>query len=91
MWSSKKEDAAITLSCTILTQAADGPIAELHHRQPVRLPEAAWARWLNAEMGVEEMAEVASPGAALAFYEVDRAVNSGRASGARLVQRLGED
>jgi len=35
------------LTCTILTTAAEGTPATIHHRMPVMLDPAAWDRWLS--------------------------------------------
>ncbi|HEX5740429.1 MAG TPA: SOS response-associated peptidase [Pilimelia sp.] len=36
------------LTCTILTTAAVGPLAEVHDRMPLLLPRDRWGRWLAA-------------------------------------------
>lgn len=86
LWDKWRVDEGIELlSCTILTTPAIGALKHLHHRMPVRLPRDQWDRWLDwdtqpdftmaSKLGAED----------LEFYEVGRAVSSGRASGAELI------
>ena len=82
------EDARPLLSCSMLTMEADGAMAELHHRQPVRLPESQWEEWLRPRGNKEQVLEHFLPSDTLEFYRVDQAVNSGRASGAELMEPL---
>ena len=43
------EDPDPLFSCAILTTAAKGPIADVHERMPVILPEALWGAWLAGD------------------------------------------
>lgn len=86
LWDQWRVDEGITLlSCTILTTEAEGPIERLHHRMPVRLPEERWSDWLNPESRPDRVIEQKLSGDDLMFWEVDRAVNSNRASGSQLI------
>ena len=86
LWDRWRVDEGIELlSCTILTQASDGPIERLHHRMPVRLPEDQWDAWIDPLSNPEMIAETALGGDDLIFWEVDRAVNSNRAAGSHLI------
>ncbi len=38
---------ATLTSCTIITAAATGELAEIHDRMPLALPRSAWNRWLD--------------------------------------------
>ena len=78
------------LSVATLTMPADGAMAALHHRQPVRLDREHWAGWLAAEMDTEATLDAAIPSESLSYYRVGKAVNSGRAHGADLVEPLEE-
>lgn len=86
LWDQWRVDEGISLlSCTILTMESDGPMQRLHHRMPVRLPEARWDAWLDPEVKAETVMEAALSAEDLIFWEVDRAVNSNRASGSELI------
>ena len=89
LWDQWSVDEGITLlSCTILTMAAIGPVKHLHHRMPVRLPRAQWDDWLDWDAVPDKVLQNRLGGDDLAFYAVDRAVNSGRASGPDLTRSL---
>jgi len=74
------------LSCTILTTPAVGRIKNLHHRMPVRLPMDKWNDWLDPDSSPDRVLEHMQGSADLEFWEVDKAVNSGRAQGEDLVR-----
>ena len=40
-------DGEVIDSCTIVTRAAEGSVAELHDRMPLVLPEASQEQWLR--------------------------------------------
>lgn len=89
LWDQWRVDEGISLlSCTILTMDSDGPVQRLHHRMPVRLPEANWDAWLNPEVKADAVMEAALSAEDLIFWEVERAVNSNRASGSALITPL---
>ncbi len=74
------------LSCTILTTPATGLIKNLHHRMPVRLPMEKWDAWLDPDSNPMRVLEHRRSGEDLEFWEVDMAVNSGRAQGEGLIK-----
>ena len=37
-------------TCTIVTQEAVGPVADIHDRMPVEVPESWWERWLDPDL-----------------------------------------
>ena len=77
-------------SCTILTAAADSAIDHLHHRMPIVLREDCWEDWLSPDTEVEDARKLLDQnrGGELVSYQVGRAVNSSRASGAKLIEPL---
>lgn len=79
------EEGISLLSCTILTMESDGPVQRLHHRMPVRLPEDAWDAWLDPNTPADAATQHALSAEDLIFWEVDRDVNSNRASGSALI------
>jgi putative SOS response-associated peptidase YedK len=88
LWDKWRVDEGIELlSCTILTTAATGRVKHLHHRMPVRLPMEKWDDWLDPESDPDRVLGDMRGGEDLVFWEVDRAVNSGRAEGAELVKK----
>jgi len=83
-------DGAEHLSCAILTKAAAGRIAEVQERMPVVLPEAAFERWLAAD--VTEPEDVASllerARADFEYYRVSTRLNAAKTDDAELMQPL---
>ena len=65
-------------SCTILTAAAQRPMAQLHDRQPIILDPAFYDRWLDPATSVPDAREILKHDidGQLQFYRVDRLVNS---------------
>ena len=39
-----------TRTSTIVTQEAVGPMADIHDRMPVEVPESWWERWLDPDL-----------------------------------------
>jgi putative SOS response-associated peptidase YedK len=64
------------LSATILTADAEGPLAQIHDRSPVALPEEWWDQWLApATQGDQALVDAAVAVSrtvmeSLNFYEV---------------------
>ena len=89
LWDRWRVDEGIELlSCTILTTAALGPVKHLHHRMPVRLPEAMWDAWLDWDENPDRILENKLGGDDLGYYEVDRAVGNARNEGAELISAV---
>lgn len=74
--------------CAIVTTAANERIATVHHRMPVVLASDDWPLWLGEAGHGAAVLMRAAPEDALDMYRVDRAVNSNRASGPRLIDPL---
>ena len=71
----------------IVTSAADGELAEIHHRQPVILNQADVNRYLNLELqGSAFLIERKSPD--LIFHEISKDVNKPTNNTASLIQKL---
>jgi len=81
-----------TLSCAILTTQALGPIAEVHERMPVVLPEAAFGAWLEPAMHdaavATTMAQAPMAPEDFEHYPVSRRVNNARNEGPDLIEPL---
>lgn len=81
-----------TLSCALLTTQALGPVAEVHERMPVVLPEEDHDAWLDPALHdasvVTAMArEPMAPGE-FEHYPVSRRVNNARNEGPDLIEPL---
>lgn len=91
-WSQSPQHQALE-SCTIITTAATGSLARLHHRVPVVLSQPAFTRWLDP--GLQEVAALedllrAPADEMLTAYPVSRRVNNARNEGPELVAAVGE-
>lgn len=76
------------VTCAIVTTGANETMSAIHHRMPVVLEPADWAKWLGEEgKGAAALMRAASENA-LKFHRVDPKVNSNRASGADLVEPI---
>jgi putative SOS response-associated peptidase YedK len=67
-------------TCAIVTAAAAGAIAQVHHRMPLALPDDAQEQWLSGGDAVLSQE--------FAFYPVKKTVNNSRAEGPELVEPL---
>jgi len=78
------------LSCAILTKAAEGPVAAIHDRMPVVLPDQAHAGWLDPAL---KDASAYAREHALAWefvhHPVSKRVNNARNEGADLIEPSG--
>lgn len=78
------------MTCTVLTTEAVGPLAEVHARMPLLLPEQRWASWLADGAGSVEL--LAAPDerwlAGIEIRPVGTAVGDVRNNGAHLTERL---
>jgi len=75
-------------TCAIVTTAANTHVSKVHHRMPLILDPDDWPLWLG-EAG-KGAARLMVPGGqgVLAYFRVDMAVNSNRASGPRLIDPI---
>jgi len=85
IWQDWEREGQRLTTCAIVTTDANRPMAAIHHRMPVIVEPADWPLWLG-EAG-HGAAALMRPAAdeTLAFYRVDRAVNSNRAAGPGLI------
>ena len=75
-------------TCAVVTTGANQSMARIHHRMPVIIAHEDWPLWLG-EAGHGAAALMMAPeDALLQFHQVDRAVNSNRASGPELIEPL---
>lgn len=73
-------------SFTIITQAAFGPMLELHDRTPLMLKPAVLSEWLHGS--IDEAAAIAAGAGTpeLAWHPVSRAVGNPRSNGPKLIE-----
>ena len=58
----------------IMTSAANGDLAAIHHRQPLVLPQDAWPGWLTGSAAQAESLCIAAPSNWFNWYRVGPAV-----------------
>lgn len=75
-------------SFTILTTAATGAMAKLHHRMPVILDTEAAPLWLNTGTSASNVLEQTSILGSIDYYPVSTAVNTSTNEGPDLINRL---
>jgi putative SOS response-associated peptidase YedK len=83
--------SASGLSCAILTRAAAGPVAEIHDRMPVILPDDAHAEWLSGELAdpVRVAALIAERAqSAFVYAPVSTVINGRVADTAKLIEPI---
>jgi putative SOS response-associated peptidase YedK len=88
VWQRWQKDGETTVTCAIVTTAANKTMSAIHHRMPVILTAKDWALWLGEEGHGAATLMKAAPEDALSFWRVDRAVNSNRASGPELIEPI---
>lgn len=88
-WTSPEGEGLTT--CAIVTTAATGALAEIHHRTPVIVGQDNWPLWLGeAGHGAATLMR-APPGGAMIPRAVGRDVNSAKAEGASLLDALHDE
>lgn len=76
-------------TCALLTKAAEGPVAEVHDRMPVVLPDEAFDAWLDP--GLKDATQFAREHALareFVHHAVSKRVNNARNEGADLIEPL---
>lgn len=90
IWQDWDQDGQRLSTCAMVTTEAEGRMAEIHHRIPVMLRPADWAKWLGEEGHGAATLMRAAPDSALRFRRVSRAINSNRATGPELIEEINE-
>ena len=90
LWAPPGQDTP-TPTCAILTRAAAGPVAEVHDRMPVILPDSAYTTWLDQTL--EDSAKVNAIIREQALTEFDHhpvttRLNSARTDEAKFIERV---
>ncbi len=84
LWEQRREE----LSFTILTEAAQAQMAELHDRVPVLLSREAAEQWLDGCQNFPRQSDTRVP---LRYFAVDTEVNNARNQGAQLIKPLQDE
>ncbi len=91
-WYDPKEgDPARLRSCAIVTTAANGDLAPLHHRMPVVLDPSVWTEWLDPgrrDTHTLQRLLTPLPDGELLFHPVSRRVNTADNNGPELVEPI---
>ncbi|MBY6160188.1 SOS response-associated peptidase [Mameliella alba] len=88
VWQDWERDGLAYRTCAVVTCGANESMSQIHHRMPVVLAPGDWAKWLGEEGHGAATLMQPAPEDALAFYRVDPAVNSNRASGPELIEPI---
>jgi putative SOS response-associated peptidase YedK len=78
-------------SCTLITTQAPRPIAHIHDRMPLIVPQSAYAEWLDpGNEDVERLDRLLGPEGVgeMIARPVGRAVSNARNEGAQLIEPL---
>ncbi|MDO6482598.1 SOS response-associated peptidase [Shimia thalassica] len=88
VWQSWKAEGETIDSCAIVTTGANRNMSAIHHRMPVIVGHEDWSLWLGEAGHGAAALMTSAPEDLLSYYQVDRAVNSNRASGPELIDPL---
>lgn len=88
IWQNWRAGGVEHATCAIVTTAASKIMRGIHHREPVILAEQGWAKWLGEAGHGAASLMVSAPEDCMKLYRVGPEVNSNRASGPRLIERL---
>ncbi|MDA2962922.1 MAG: SOS response-associated peptidase [Actinomycetota bacterium] len=93
IWSSwSAPGGALIQSASIITQEAQGDLAEIHSRMPVFMPHDRWSQWLNPENreveNLRALMVVDSPASIVIAHPVSSTVNSVNNNSQELTARI---
>ncbi len=88
VWQEWHQDDLHFTTCAMVTTGANESMSRIHHRMPVIVSPEDWALWLGEEGHGAAKLMAAADEDLLTFHQVDRAVNSNRASGSELIEPL---
>jgi len=75
-------------TCAIVTTHANSATKQIHHRLPVILEPAEWALWLGEQgKGASRLMQPCAHDV-LQFHRVDPSVNSNKATGQQLIEKI---
>lgn len=87
----KADEDEVTITCSVLTVDAVGPLTDIHDRMPLVLPKESWQRWLDPDN--EDVSGMLEPPPlelvdALELWPVSDRVNNVRNNGPELLERV---
>jgi len=88
VWQAWERDGKAHTTCAVVTTGANQTMSRIHHRMPVILASEDWALWLGEAGNGAAVLMKAAAEDALEFYRVDPKVNSNRASGPELIEKI---
>lgn len=88
VWQNWETEGGSIATCAVVTTGANSAMSQIHHRMPVVIDEGDWGLWLGEAGHGAATLMTAAEEDLLSFYQVDRAVNSNRASGAQLIDPI---
>lgn len=93
IWSSwRAPSGEVINSASIITQEAQGQLADIHSRMPVFMPRDRWQQWLNPRTNdveqIKSLMQVDAPTSNLVAIPVSRAVNSVANNGEKLTAEI---
>jgi putative SOS response-associated peptidase YedK len=89
VWRGPDRDQEPLRSCTIITTEPNEPMARIHDRMPVLLPESAWETWLDREVDDLDLLGkllVPAPPELTVLHPISTDVNNVRNDGPHLIE-----
>lgn len=88
VWQSWQHSDTRIATCAIVTCAAHAALSTIHHRMPVILAPQDWPKWLGEDGHGAAPLMRPAPAETLQFHHVGTAINSNRAGGDGLIDKL---
>lgn len=90
IWEMKKQDDEILISCSIITNEAEGEMKQLHNRTPLIMPKSEWQNWINPHTETEIVKKLLFNNDIkdIAFHKVSKRVNSIKSNDADLLKAI---
>lgn len=88
IWQEWATDDHRLRTCAIVTTAANAAMSEIHHRMPVVLTHDTVGFWLGEQGKGAAQLMKAAPEDALEWHRVDKQVNSNKAKGPTLIEKI---
>lgn len=88
VWQNWQQGDTQVATCAIVTCAANAALSPIHHRMPVILAPQDWPKWLGEDGHGAAPLMRPAPEDALRCHRVGTAINSNRASGDGLIDKL---
>jgi putative SOS response-associated peptidase YedK len=89
VWRGPNKDQEPLRSCVIITTTPNEPMAAIHDRMPVVLPQSAWDTWLDRDLDDHELLGkllIPAPPELITMHTVSTEVNNVRNDGEQLIE-----